>query len=465
MGMVIQHNMSAMIAGNANNKNIYGLKKKTEKLSTGYKINRAADNVSGLSVSEKMRSQIRGLSQATNNSNDAISLIQTAEGGLQETENILQRMRALAVQSANGTYTDEDREQINFETEALKKEIDRISESTEYNEMKLLNGGTGMRFESGRFGTKTNEYGALYGSINEDLAIGGGKIYVTSDIAGMYLKFTTGASGKGGENAYYEDDGTGDLTQHITVNLIEGETYTDEQIQKLIDNANWPKNFETAPGRVMFKSEVGQIRAAEAETYGLLTGDQKQVIKINDTRNAGKLPAITPDRASSTGTKTVTDTKAFSLVFDTSMSEGAVSIDKASGTITAGAAARYATQAEANNAHATIRAAILSELGGGSYYGNTVNSEPDGQQYMDHRGNAVKADNKPSFSLGTCTAAPGSETEDILDDDDNVIGQNTYYKLNSGNINININKTQCIAYVPRASSYSFTLTACGGTYA
>lgn len=167
--MIIQHNLSAMIAGDANLRNVAGLKKKTEKLSTGYKINRAADNASGLSVSEKMRSQIRGLSQATNNANDAISLIQTAEGGLQETENILQRMRELAVQSANGTYTDEDREQIDFEVDALKSEIDRISESTEYNEMKLLNGGTGMKFE-GKHGAKTNEYGALYGSINEDLA-------------------------------------------------------------------------------------------------------------------------------------------------------------------------------------------------------------------------------------------------------------------------------------------------------
>lgn len=84
--MIIQHNMSAMIAGNANNKNVTGLKKRTEKLSTGYNINRASDNASGLAVSEKMRSQIRGLSQATNNANDAISLMQTAEGGLQETE-------------------------------------------------------------------------------------------------------------------------------------------------------------------------------------------------------------------------------------------------------------------------------------------------------------------------------------------------------------------------------------------
>jgi flagellin len=140
MGMVVQHNISAMNANEAMRKNVAGLKKQTEKLSTGYSINRAADNASGLAVSEKMRSQIRGLTQATANSNDAISLIQTAEGGLQETEDILQRMRELAVQSANGTYTDEDRQQIQHEVDALKGEIDRIAESTEYNTMKLLDG-------------------------------------------------------------------------------------------------------------------------------------------------------------------------------------------------------------------------------------------------------------------------------------------------------------------------------------
>jgi flagellin len=140
MGMVVQHNISAMNANEAMRKNVAGLKKQTEKLSTGYSINRAADNASGLAVSEKMRSQIRGLTQATANSNDAISLIQTAEGGLQETEDILQRMRELAVQSANGTYTDEDRMQIQHEVDALKGEIDRIAESTEYNTLKLLDG-------------------------------------------------------------------------------------------------------------------------------------------------------------------------------------------------------------------------------------------------------------------------------------------------------------------------------------
>ena len=267
--MIIQHNLSAMIAGDANLRNVAGLKKKTEKLSTGYKINRAADNASGLSVSEKMRSQIRGLSQATSNANDAISLMQTAEGGLQETEDILQRMRELAVQSANGTYTDEDRAHLQGEVDALKGEIDRISESTEFNEMKLLSGEVSLSLETK---VPTNDYGARYGSINYDLDIGGGKIYVTSDIAGMYLKFTTGASGKGGENAYYEDDTTDGLTQHITINLVEGETYTDDQIQKLIDNANIEKCAPAAGGAMTFRSEVGQIKGAEAVTGNGVSG-------------------------------------------------------------------------------------------------------------------------------------------------------------------------------------------------
>ena len=161
MGMVVQHNISAQNANEAMRKNVSGLKKSTEKLSTGYQINRAADNAAGLAISEKMRSQIRGLSQATNNSNDAISLIQTAEGGLQETEDIMQRMRELAVQSANGTYTDEDREQIQYEVDALKAEVDRISQATEFNEMKLLDGSLAGK------GPTNGEYGAKYGITND----------------------------------------------------------------------------------------------------------------------------------------------------------------------------------------------------------------------------------------------------------------------------------------------------------
>ena len=143
-GMVVQHNLNAINANNKMNINVSGTKKATEKLSSGYQINRAGDNAAGLAISEKMRSQIRGLSQATKNANDGISLIQTAEGGLNETHSILQRMRELAVQSANGTYQDDtDREAIQLEVDALKSEIDRIASSTEYNGMKLLDGSLG----------------------------------------------------------------------------------------------------------------------------------------------------------------------------------------------------------------------------------------------------------------------------------------------------------------------------------
>ena len=447
--MVIQHNLPAMAAANANSRNVAGIKKRTEKLSTGYSINRAADNASGLAVSEKMRSQIRGLSQATNNANDSISLIQTAEGGLQETENILQRMRELAVQSANGTYTDEDRAQLQHEADALKGEINRISDSTEFNEMKLLSGeikvSTGAK-------VKTNDYGALYGSVNYGLDIGGGKISVASSIQGMWLKFTTGASGKGGENAYFENDferTQGELTQHITINLAEGQTYTDEQIQKLIDNANYPKNFDTAPGKILFKSEVGQIRAAEAETYGLLTGDQKQVITLSDTKNVGKLPTITADRVSATGTQTVSMTKDFSVQFDTSAGAGTVQIDKAGGTITVGAAAEYGSKAEATAALDSIKSAIMSALGEGTtYFANTVNGEPDGQDYVNQNGDLVRADRKADLVLKSFDTNSSSE-----------IGDTGKFKLDDLTMSVQVNRKQCVAYVPQSSSYSFRLTA------
>ncbi len=235
MGMVVQHNVSAMNANNAMSKNVSGLKKQTEKLSTGYNINRAADNAAGLAISEKMRSQIRGLTQATSNANDAISLIQTAEGGLQETEDIMQRMRELAVQSANGTYTDEDREQIQYEVDALKDEVDRIAQSTEYNEMKLLDGSL-----DGTHGS-TGEYGPRYGTVltqaNNDLAAG---TTASSSIAGVKVSFTTGASGKGGENAAWDANGT-----TLTVNLANGQSYTQNEIDELIKGANEQKTAQT----------------------------------------------------------------------------------------------------------------------------------------------------------------------------------------------------------------------------
>ena len=155
--MIINHNMNAMNAHRNMGSTTVSQGKSMEKLSSGLRINRAGDDAAGLAISEKMRSQIRGLNQASRNAQDGISMIQTAEGALSETQAIGQRMRELAVQSANGTYTDEDRELINQEFNQLKSEIDRIANDTEFNGSKVLNGdksGEKIEFESGTV-TKT----------------------------------------------------------------------------------------------------------------------------------------------------------------------------------------------------------------------------------------------------------------------------------------------------------------------
>ncbi|WP_313292396.1 flagellin N-terminal helical domain-containing protein [Faecalispora jeddahensis] len=155
--MRIQHNISAINANRQLGINNNSVAKNLEKLSSGYKINRAGDDAAGLAISEKMRSQIRGLDQATNNANDGISLVQTAEGALNETHSILQRMKELATQSSNGTYqNDVDRENISKEVEALKSEIDRISTSTNFNKINLLDGSLSGKGTSGTSGVAAN---------------------------------------------------------------------------------------------------------------------------------------------------------------------------------------------------------------------------------------------------------------------------------------------------------------------
>jgi len=139
--MRINHNLSALNAWKNMTVNDGGQTKSLEKLSSGLRIGRAADDAAGLSISEKMRGQISGLNQASRNAQDGISLLQTAEGALQETHTILQRMRELAVQSASDTVTDKDRVEIQKEIDALAVEITRISSDTEFNTQKLLNGG------------------------------------------------------------------------------------------------------------------------------------------------------------------------------------------------------------------------------------------------------------------------------------------------------------------------------------
>ena len=144
--MVVQHNLTAMnsnrMLGVTTNKQA----KSTEKLSSGYKINRAADDAAGLSISEKMRKQIRGLTQASSNAQDGISAVQTAEGALNEVQDMLQRMNELAVKAANGTNSEDDRNYIQDEVNQLIKEIDRVSTTTKFNETYLLKGDDTVKF-------------------------------------------------------------------------------------------------------------------------------------------------------------------------------------------------------------------------------------------------------------------------------------------------------------------------------
>ena len=138
--MVVQHNMQALNANRMLGITTSAQAKSTEKLSSGYKINRAADDAAGLSISEKMRKQIKGLDQASTNAQDGISAVQTAEGALTEVHSMLQRMNELAVQAANGTNSETDRQSIQDEIEQLTTEIDRVAETTKFNEAYLLKG-------------------------------------------------------------------------------------------------------------------------------------------------------------------------------------------------------------------------------------------------------------------------------------------------------------------------------------
>lgn len=138
--MVVQHNLTAVNTNRQLGITTSGLQKSTEKLSSGYKINRAADDAAGLSISEKMRNQIRGLNKASDNAQDGISLVQTAEGALNEVHSMLQRMSELSVQAANGTNDTTDRSSINDEIQQLKTEIQRVGNTTQFNKMNILDG-------------------------------------------------------------------------------------------------------------------------------------------------------------------------------------------------------------------------------------------------------------------------------------------------------------------------------------
>ena len=198
--MVVQHNLTAMNANRMLGLTTGAQAKSTEKLSSGYRINRAADDAAGLSISEKMRRQIRGLDQASTNADDGISAVQTAEGALNEVQDMLQRMNELAVQAANGTNSENDRAYIQSEIDQLVTEIDRVAETTKFNETYLLKGdGVGGKYVE--LGT-TSQSGTSFTNVSQQTAAATGLDYSTDRDIVMNVD----------EKADFSEDSTDTLT-------------------------------------------------------------------------------------------------------------------------------------------------------------------------------------------------------------------------------------------------------------
>ncbi len=255
--MIIQHNMQAMNANRMLGSIVTSQSKSTEKLSSGFRINRAADDAAGLSISEKMRGQIRGLQQASTNAQDGISLIQTAEGALSESHSILQRMRELSVQAANGTETDDDREAVQNEIAQLQEELTRISETTEFNTMKLLDGSLEGSASSTGSGPK---FGVIDSTLDGAL--------VTSSVAGVKVATTAAATTKeGSETAVW--DATG---KTLTLNLSLNKVYTQDEIDELVENAKQEDSTATGePADITITLKNGIFAADAATTAGTVT--------------------------------------------------------------------------------------------------------------------------------------------------------------------------------------------------
>lgn len=204
MGLVVQHNLTAMNANRQLGVITGAQAKATEKLSSGYRINRAGDDAAGLTISEKMRSQIRGLDRASTNAQDGISLIQSAEGALNEAHSILQRMNELAVQGANDTNQEIDRDAINKELVALTDELDRISTTTQFNKQNLLDGS--FKGKKLQVGANTNQYISItIGNMNaETLGLGKDKTSITRKST-VTTSYQTSIAGSKFENYTYNN--------------------------------------------------------------------------------------------------------------------------------------------------------------------------------------------------------------------------------------------------------------------
>ena len=361
MGMVVQHNMTAMNANRNLGVTAGNLAKSTEKLSSGYKINRAGDNAAGLAISEKMRGQIRGLDQASTNAEDGISMIQTAEGALTETHSILQRMRELAVQASSDTNTDDDRTQIQNEIDQLTQEVDRIATTTEFNTKKLIDG-SAKGAVTEKAGKANVDSTFANSNVSAEITTDGSAKAAFSDVIRIEITedFTAGKSTANGVKFTEEDmknaltgSKTGDVTTLEAADIATAKTNADTALETAKTALQTAKDDVTAKEEALktaFKASIaGQAtdaaeQAANSLMYGI-TEDQLQ--KAVDDYVA----ALGSNGGAATGTQITTAKNNFDALFN-------------SAKVGTGTATGTATQTALENAIkavATSKATVVTE--------------------------------------------------------------------------------------------------------
>ena len=313
--MVVQHNMQAANANRMLNVTTSAQSKSTEKLSSGYRINRAADDAAGLTISEKMRKQIKGLDRASTNAQDGVSAVQTAEGALTEVHSMLQRMNELATQSANGTNSTTDRKAIQDEIDQLTTEIDRVSETTKFNETYLLKGNSqtasqatfmksGYAFKDGvkffRAGA-TQDVDALTGDVLAKALSSGEKLYSTKAAAAGKVQPDTDIVTKGKEYDYvtklYDADGKEVSAENVLAGKKANGTadadkyYTSDKGEKGVATVGSETNVEIAAADAK-ANYLKQYNVNGALSFNLHVGadsaaDNKIAVKIDSMSAAG----------------------------------------------------------------------------------------------------------------------------------------------------------------------------------
>ena len=302
--MVVQHNITAMNANRMLGVTSGLQAKSTEKLSSGYKINRAADDAAGLSISEKMRKQIRGLSQASDNAEDGISCVQTAEGALTEVHSMLQRMNELAVKAGNGTMSEDDRQNVQDEIDQLVDEIDRVSETTKFNETYLLKGD-----DTSNGNTKSLEANAEIGQIdgltvtakadktytdNDDVKIG--KVIVKSSDTNVVTVNADNLTEAAGNIAKITTDGT-----EVVVTKNDGKTDTYATVDKF--KAAYAGLDIAGAGAVTISKTLDTATANTDDTVtGTYTGNLNSY-KVGDSVNVKLAVGASGETALSNGSK------------------------------------------------------------------------------------------------------------------------------------------------------------------